>query len=83
MRLACFDTDLAHGQQWISPLAAPGDDGLHLVPHVLPQGRSLPVQFEHHQIPQVLVQGDQEGVRLIAGDLLRAGGEMFETEWSC
>lgn len=63
---ACFDADFAHVQKSLSLPNSPRNQGLHLVPHVFPQRRRLPAQIEQHQLPQVSVQGDQEGEGLIA-----------------
>lgn len=79
LRLAVFDADPAHGELRLHLGAAPRDHGLHSIPHVPPQGRSLQVHLQHHQIPQVFVQGDEEGEAFVARDILSAVWERTET----
>lgn len=72
LRLAVFDADPAHGELRLHLAAAPGDHGLHSIPHGPPHGRSLQVHLQHHQLPQVFVQGDEEGEAFVARDALSA-----------
>lgn len=80
LRLAIFDADPAHGELRLHLGAAPRDHGLHSIPHVPPQGRCLHVHLQHHQIPQVSVQGDEEGESFVARDALSAVWERVETK---
>lgn len=72
LRLPGLDADLADGEPRPLGVLAPRVEGLHAVPHVGPHGTALPVEFQHHQLADVHVQGDEEGVGLIARDLLNA-----------
>ena len=46
---------------------------MHAGPHALPQSGALPLDSEHHQVSDVALQGDQEGVGPVTRDLLLAG----------
>ena len=63
--LSVLDADSAHGELGALSPAPPGHDGVHLVPRVLPESSAIPAELQHHQITNVLVQSDQEGVGLI------------------
>lgn len=73
LRLADLHGDPADVELRGGGRSAPGHDGLHAVPHVLPQSQALPLHLEHHQVPDVLVQGYQERVGPVTRDLFFAG----------
>ena len=73
LRLPDLDADPAHAELRGRAHAAPGQDGVHARPHALPQRGARPLDPEHHQLPDVPVQGDQEGIRLVTRHLLLAG----------
>ena len=73
LRLPHFDGDPAHAELWGCGHVAPGQDGVHAGPHALPQSGALPLDSEHHQVSDVALQGDQEGVGPVTRDLLLAG----------
>lgn len=70
---SCPDFQRLHNQPRLVIPLLPGDDGLHRVPDVFPNRNSFPLQFDHHQLSDIDIQGHKKGVGFIPTDAFHSG----------